>query len=119
MSAVRTTKIVARQRQLYPLDMRGWEILKEFLVTLLGESHVISAFEKQLTGYSSHGDGTTSAYYFYTWRFGWVFYIMALFFGVLAVFTGLVSCTRLGSGVSSLLTAIATFWMALAAILMT
>ena len=53
------------------------------------------------------------------WRFGWVFYIMALFFGVLAVFTGLISCTRLGSAVSSLLTAIATFWLTLAAILMT
>jgi hypothetical protein len=53
------------------------------------------------------------------WRFGWVFYLMALFFGVLALFTGLVSCTRLGSGLSSLMTMIATFWMTLAAILMT
>jgi hypothetical protein len=66
-----------------------------------------------------HGSGTTSTYYFYMWRFGWVFYIMALFFGVLAVFTGLVSCTRLGSGMSSLLTMIATFWMTLATVLMT
>ena len=68
---------------------------------------------------SDHGDGTTSTYYFYMWRFGWVFYLMAIFFGVLAVFTGLLSCTRLGSGLSALLALIATFWMTLAAILMT
>jgi hypothetical protein len=53
------------------------------------------------------------------WRFGWVFYIMAIFFSVLAVFTGLFSFTRLGSGVSCLITAIAALWMTLAAILMT
>jgi hypothetical protein len=53
------------------------------------------------------------------WRFGWVFYLMALFFGVLAVFTGFISFTRLGSGISSLMTAIAAFWMTLATILMT
>jgi len=67
----------------------------------------------------SHGSNTTSTYYFYMWRFGWVFYLMAIFFGVLAVFTGILSCTRIGSGLSSLMTMIATFWMTLAAVLMT
>jgi len=66
-----------------------------------------------------HGGHTTSTYYWYMWRFGWVFYLMGLFFGVLALFTGFLSWTRLGSGLSSLMTMIATFWTTLAAILMT
>jgi hypothetical protein len=66
-----------------------------------------------------HGSGTTSTYYFYIWRFGWVFYLMGLTFACLAIITGLLSCTRLASGLSSLFCFIATFWTALAAALMT
>lgn len=68
---------------------------------------------------SDYGNGTTSEYYFFMWRFGWVFYLLGLLFGVLAVFTSLISCTRLGSVISSILASMATFWMTLAAILMT
>ena len=67
----------------------------------------------------SYGDQTTSAYYFFMWRFGWVFYLMGLFFASMAVLSGLLSFTRIGSGLSSLLAFAATFWMTLAAVLMT
>jgi len=67
----------------------------------------------------SHGSHTTSEYYFYMWRFGWVFYLIGLFFGVLTFFAGILSCTRIGSGLSGLMCLVATFFMTLAAILMT
>lgn len=70
-----------------------------------------------LTG--SYGSGTTSHYYFYVWRFGWVFYLMALFFACMALLSGLLSFTRIGSGFSSLLALAATFFQTLAAVLMT
>ncbi|KAI9745297.1 MAG: hypothetical protein M1818_001577 [Claussenomyces sp. TS43310] len=66
-----------------------------------------------------HGKGTTSQYYYYIWRFGWVFYLIALVFAVLSLFTGLVSFHKIGSGISSLLCFIATGFMTLAASLMT
>jgi hypothetical protein len=53
------------------------------------------------------------------WRFGWVFYLIALFFGVCALFTGVLSCTRLGSGLSGLVTGIALLFHSIAAALMT
>jgi len=67
----------------------------------------------------SHGSNTTSQYYFYMWRFGWVFYLIGLFFGVLTLFTGILSCTRIGSGLSGMMALVATFFTTLAAILMT
>jgi len=67
----------------------------------------------------SHAKHTTSEYYYYLWRFGWVFYLMALLFACFALITGFISFLRIGSGISSLLCASATFWMALAASLMT
>jgi len=71
----------------------------------------------QLVG--PHGSGTTSEYYFYMWRFGWVFYLIGLFFAVITFFTGILSCTRIGSGLSGLMALITTFFTTLAAILMT
>lgn len=53
------------------------------------------------------------------WRFGWVFYLVALIFASLTVITGLLSFTRVGSGVSSMVVFGASFFQALAAILMT
>ncbi len=53
------------------------------------------------------------------WRFGWVFYLIGLFFGVLTLFTGILSCTRIGSGLSGMMALVATFFTTLAAILMT
>lgn len=69
---------------------------------------------------SSHAKGTTSTYYYYMWRFGWVFYLLALIFDVFAFFLGFLGYIgRLGAGLSGLLTAFAAFWMALAVSLMT
>ncbi|KAH8885650.1 hypothetical protein GQ53DRAFT_769877 [Thozetella sp. PMI_491] len=54
------------------------------------------------------GGGTTSFSYWYMWRFGWVFYILALFFEVLAFFTSFLACCgRLGSAVSGLVSMLA------------
>ena len=70
-----------------------------------------------LTG--NHGHGTTARYYYYMWRFGWVFYFLAFIFANFAVLTGLLSCLRLVSATTGLLTLVATFWLTLAACLMT
>jgi len=67
-----------------------------------------------------HGKGTTSTYFFYLWRFGWVFYLLALVFDVFGFFAALLApCSRLASGFSGILIACALFWMTLAASLMT
>ncbi|QDS68487.1 hypothetical protein FKW77_010854 [Venturia effusa] len=59
-------------------------------------------------------------YYFYMSRFMFAFYLIALFFAVIAFFTGMLAlCTRLGAYLSSLTTAIAFFFQALTAALMT
>ncbi|KAH9211847.1 SUR7/PalI family-domain-containing protein [Leptodontidium sp. 2 PMI_412] len=71
-----------------------------------------------LTG--PRGKGTTSNYYYYLWRFGWVFYLMSL---VLTSFTFLTSalapCSRLAAGFSGAFLAFSLFWFSLAASLMT
>jgi len=80
----------------------------------LGASGVPSS----LTG--SHAKHTTSTYYYYMWRFGWVFYLMALVTNVLGFFTAILApCFRIASGITGLLTLGALFWMSLAASLMT
>ncbi|KAH0274784.1 SUR7-domain-containing protein, partial [Aureobasidium melanogenum] len=59
-------------------------------------------------------------HYYYLSRFMFAFYLIALFFAALALFTGLLAlCTRLGSYLSGLTVAIAVFFQALAASLMT
>ncbi|KAK8104464.1 uncharacterized protein PG998_011497 [Apiospora kogelbergensis] len=68
----------------------------------------------------SHGNHTTSSYFFYMWRFGWVFYLMTLFFSVLAFFTGFLACCgRLGSALAGLSTLVALFFYSIAVSLMT
>ncbi|KAI0877902.1 SUR7/PalI family-domain-containing protein [Hypoxylon argillaceum] len=68
----------------------------------------------------SYGGGTTSFAYFYMWRFGWVFYLLALLFTVVAFFTGFLACFgRLGSALAALMSSGALFFLALAASLMT
>jgi hypothetical protein len=58
--------------------------------------------------------------YFYLSRFMFAFYLIALFFAVVALFTGLLAlCSRLGGYLSALTTAIALFFQALTAALMT
>lgn len=59
-------------------------------------------------------------HYYYLSRFMFAFYLIALFFAVIALFTGLLAlCSRLGGYLSSMTTAIALFFQALAAALMT
>jgi len=53
------------------------------------------------------------------WRFGWVFYLMGFIFANFAIITALASCIRIVSGLTGILTLISTFWMTLAACLMT
>lgn len=68
----------------------------------------------------SHGRGTTSSYYFYMWRFGWVFYLIALFFIALAWFASFLACCgRLGSAIAGLLSITGLFFLTIAVSLMT
>ncbi|KAI1755714.1 SUR7/PalI family-domain-containing protein [Xylaria castorea] len=68
----------------------------------------------------SYGDGTTSEQFFYLWRFGWVFYLLALFFSVLAFFTGFLACFgRLGHAIAGLMSFVALFFLSVGAALMT
>jgi len=58
--------------------------------------------------------------YFYLSRFMFAFYLIALFFAVCALFTGLLAlCSRLGDYLSGLTVSIALFFQALAAALLT
>lgn len=67
-----------------------------------------------------HGGNTTSKYYFYLWRFGWVFYLIGFFFTVVGFFTGFLACLgRLGAALSGLTALTALFFYSLAASLMT
>lgn len=59
-------------------------------------------------------------YYFYMWRFGWVFYLIGLFFAVMAFFAGFLACCgRLGSAISGLVSLTALFFYTIAVSLMT
>ncbi|KHO00186.1 cortical patch protein [Metarhizium album ARSEF 1941] len=68
----------------------------------------------------SYGSGTTSFHYFYMWRFGWVFILIALFFEVLAFFSGFLACCgRLGAAVAFIVTGAALVFHAIGASLFT
>lgn len=68
----------------------------------------------------SHGGGTTSTHYFYMWRFGWVFFLIALFFETFAFFGAFLACCgRLGAAISGLLSIVALLFLSAAASLMT
>lgn len=68
----------------------------------------------------SYGHNTTAKYYYYMWRFGWVFYLIALVFDVFAFFTSLLApISRLASGLSGFILSIGLFFFTLAASLMT
>jgi len=67
-----------------------------------------------------HGGGTTSTHYFYMWRFGWVFFLIALFFETFAFFGAFLACCgRLGAAISGLLSIVALVFLSVAASLMT
>ncbi|KAF2021905.1 SUR7-domain-containing protein [Aaosphaeria arxii CBS 175.79] len=58
--------------------------------------------------------------YYYMSRFAFAFFLMALVFSAIALFTGLLAlCSRLGGYISGLSTGIATFFQAIAASLVT
>lgn len=66
------------------------------------------------------GNGTTNQYYYLLWRFSWVFYIIALFFAVIAWFAGFLACCgRLGSALAGFSTLVALFFYTIAVSLMT
>ncbi|KAI0835473.1 SUR7/PalI family-domain-containing protein [Hypoxylon sp. FL0890] len=68
----------------------------------------------------SHGGDTTSFYYYYMWRFGWVFYLITLVFSVLAFFAGFIACCgRLGSAIAGLTALVALFFHTIATSMMT
>ncbi|KAH0426926.1 cortical patch protein [Colletotrichum kahawae] len=67
-----------------------------------------------------HGGGTTSTEFFYLWRFGWVTYLIALFFTVFAWFGSFLACCgRLGSALAFMVSATALFFLTIAVSLMT
>lgn len=80
-------------------------------------SHPRNAPEELVGNY---GDNTTSFTYWYMWRFGWVFFILALFFEVVTFFSGfLACCSRLGSAISGMIALTALLFYSVAVALMT
>lgn len=72
----------------------------------------------ELTG--SRGDDTTSKYYFFMWRFGWVWFILALAASAIAFFSGFLACCgRVGAFISSAVSFFALAFWTLAAVFMT
>lgn len=68
----------------------------------------------------NHGHGTTSKYYYYMWRFGWVFYLMSFVLAVFGLLSALLApCSRLVSGLSGLIIGSSLFFLSIAAPLMT
>ncbi|KAI0475866.1 SUR7/PalI family-domain-containing protein [Xylariaceae sp. FL0804] len=67
-----------------------------------------------------YGGHTTSETYYYLWRFGWVFYLIALFFAAATLLAGCVACFgRLGAALAGLVCAAALLFQLLASALMT
>jgi len=72
----------------------------------------------QLVG--KHGKRTTSSYYYYMWRFGWVFYLISLVFTVMGFLTALAApISRLAAGFSGLIIGTALFFFTISSSLMT
>ncbi|KAK4229970.1 SUR7/PalI family-domain-containing protein [Podospora fimiseda] len=68
----------------------------------------------------SYGGGTTSYTYWYMWRFGWVFYLIALFFETATFFVGFLACCgRLGAAISGIMGIVSLLFLSVAVSLMT
>lgn len=68
----------------------------------------------------SHGGDTTDAYYFFMWRFGWVWFILALASSAVAFFSGFLACCgRVGAFISSTVSFVALAFWTLATVFMT
>lgn len=67
-----------------------------------------------------HDHGTTSTKFYYLWRFGWVMFLITLFFETLSFFSGFLACCgRLGAAIAGLLSFVALFFSSVAMSLMT
>ncbi|EKD18594.1 uncharacterized protein L3040_005947 [Drepanopeziza brunnea f. sp. 'multigermtubi'] len=67
-----------------------------------------------------HAKGTTSTFYYYAWRFGWVFYLMGLVStGLTLLLSVAAPCSRLASGICGASLAISLLWFSVGASLMT
>jgi len=67
-----------------------------------------------------YGGDTTSFMYWYLWRFGTVFYLITLFFTVVAFFSSFLACCgRLGSALTGLIAAVALLFNTVSVALMT
>ncbi|KAK5656358.1 hypothetical protein OQA88_4738 [Cercophora sp. LCS_1] len=81
------------------------------------DSDPSNAPEELVGGY---GGDTTSFTYWYLWRFGTVFYLITLFFMVIAFFSSFLACCgRLGSALSGLVAGTALLFNTVAVSLMT
>ncbi|VBB73044.1 Putative protein of unknown function [Podospora comata] len=68
----------------------------------------------------SYGGGTTSYQYWYLWRFGWVFYLIALFFMTCAFLGSWLACLgRLGAGLIATVSSVGLLFLSVAVALMT
>ncbi|ORY67754.1 actin cortical patch SUR7/pH-response regulator pali [Pseudomassariella vexata] len=68
----------------------------------------------------SAGNNTTNHYYYLMWRFGWVFFLLGLFFAVMAWFSSFLACCgRLGAGLAGLSSAVALLFYTVAVALIT
>lgn len=86
----------------------------------LGDAWASNARNVPSSLVGNHGGDTTATYYWYMWRFGWVFFLIALFFEVVAFFSGFLAlCSRLGSAFTGLLSTVALFFLTIAVSLMT
>ncbi|KAK4156750.1 SUR7/PalI family-domain-containing protein [Chaetomidium leptoderma] len=67
-----------------------------------------------------YGNETTSFSYWYMWRFGWVFFLIALLFEVLAFGAGFLAlCSRLGSAFAGLIAIVGLLFLTVGVSLMT
>lgn len=73
------------------------------------------------TGMNSTDTSDSTHYFYYMSRFAFAFYLIALFFAVCTLVSGLLAIcfTRIGSFISILFVGTAWFFQALAAVLMT
>ena len=73
-----------------------------------------------ISSHRSRGGGTTSDFFFLAWRFGWVFYLIGLFFTACAFVSGFFSCIgRLGAKIAGLTSIVALLFYTIAVSLMT
>jgi hypothetical protein len=122
--AATTTKTAATPCLVSHLATPGKVIAAELQQLSLGMSHMQPLTRDRSVlmdiRYSNHGHGTTSKYYYYMWRFGWVFYLMSFVLAVFGLFSSLLApCSRLASGLSGLIIGSSLFFFSIAAPLMT